>query len=120
MTMQLTPTQERAQRAVLEPDVIEMARRLASYGLGITMPHMHTATEDFADLPNDMIQVERAGAVTFEPKRAAQDDPGMVAVGWRWEPDGLSAIGRCVPIHTCTGSGSPTGHRHENGHTNYP
>lgn len=115
--MQLTAMQERAQRAVLEPEVIELARRLAAYGLGITMPHMHTATEDFADLPDDMIQVERAGIVTFEPRSSAQNDPDAVAVGWRWAEDGLNAMGRCIPVHQCTGSGSPTGHRHEEGHT---
>lgn len=115
--MQLTPMQERAQRAVLEPEVIEMARRLAAYGLGITMPHMHTATEDFADLPDDVIQVERAGVVTFEPRSSAQNDPDRVTVGWRWVKDGLSATGTCSPIHDCIGSGSPTGHRHVSGHT---
>ena len=115
--MQITPVQERAQQAVLTPEVIEMARRLAAYGLGIAMPHMHTEEAEFADLPDDLIQVERAGTVTFEPKRAALADPGMVAVGWRWTPDGLNVMGSCSPMHYCTGSGSPAGHCHVSGHT---
>lgn len=115
--MQLTSIQERAQQAVQEPEVIEMARRLAEYGLGITMPHMHTADEDFADLPDDVMQVECAGVVTFEPKAVALTNPDAVVVGWRWSPDGLSAMGSCSPYMTCTGSGMPSGHRHINGHT---
>ena len=115
--MQLTSIQERAQQAVLKPEVIEMARRLAEYGLGITMPHMHTAEEDFADLPDDLIQVERAGIVTFESKATALADPDKVVVGWRWSPDGLTAMGSCSPIHTCLYSGMPSGHKHVSGHT---
>jgi hypothetical protein len=70
-----------AHRAIQEPDVQDMLRRLSAYGLGIFMPHMHTETEDSAPLPRGMVQVESNLQVSFRPAAEAAGD----AVGWIWD-----------------------------------
>lgn len=111
--IELTPVQREAQRAILEePEVQEMARRLARWGLGIAMPHMHTAREDFCDLPVEMVQVERAGVVSFVPRQQAE---GMIPVGWRWREGGLDVMARCEPFQYC--DPNVPGHAFVQGHT---
>lgn len=116
-SVELTEAQREAQRAVLEePEVQEIARRLAKWGLGITMPHMHTREQDFADLPDDVVQVEQAGVVSFQP-RADAEAAGLVPVGWRWMQDGVATAAGCSPFMYC--NPNVAGHAFVQGHTNY-
>jgi hypothetical protein len=100
-TPKLTKMQQIAQNAVLnEPEVAEMAKRLAKYGLGIFMPHMHTAEEDFADLPEDKVQLETSGSVRFM-SRGELKNVVSVPVGWRWQSDGMGATASCLATMNC-------------------
>jgi hypothetical protein len=72
---------ENAQRAIQEPEVQDMLKRLSAYGLGIYLPHMHTDTVDFAPLPRGMVQVENNLEVSFQSRSEARGD----AVGWVWD-----------------------------------
>lgn len=112
----LTPTQVKAQHAILnEPEIQDIAKRLAQWGLGIAMPHMHTTVQDFADLPEDVVQVETAGVVSFRPRAEAQE-AGLVPVGWRWQEQGLAMTAGCSPFMYC--NPNVAGHAHVSGHTN--
>jgi hypothetical protein len=89
---------ERAHKALQEPEVLEMLERLSHYGLGIYMPHMHTATEDFVPLPSEVLQVERNCQVSFEP-RSEVSEGNITAVGWVWDNQAsVAAIcAVCIP-----------------------
>lgn len=114
----LTATQEAALAAVMtEPEIQKIAERLAHFGLGIALPHMHTAAEDFADLPPDMVQVEQAGVVSFIQRTEAYS-LGLIPVGWRWiAGDGLTVAAGCSPFMYC--NPNVQGHAFVQGHTNY-
>lgn len=80
---------------IQEPEVQEMLKRLSVYGLGIFMPHMHTAKGDFVPLPDDMIQVENNLQVSFQPRSKAVGS----AVGWIWSNQAMAiaVCSVCVP-----------------------
>ncbi len=86
----LTETQVRAQAAIADPRVLDIAREPAAFGLGICMPHMRAAALDFADLPADTARIERGRVVTFEPAARAVE-PGVIPVAWRWRDLGVAA-----------------------------
>ncbi len=112
----LTAIQAVAQRAILEEaEIQEIAKKLAQWGLGIAMPHMHTAKEDFAGLPDDIVQVETAGVVSFRPRKEAEA-AGLIPVGWRWHDQGLTVVAGCSPFMYC--NPNVAGHAHVSGHTN--
>jgi hypothetical protein len=85
----------RAHEAVQKPEVQEMIRKLAGYGLGVFMPHVHDEeTGEYAPLPPEVLQVERNLEVSFEPDGDAIRS-SCSAVGWRWE-DGVRTAAACV------------------------
>lgn len=101
------PTRLRtAQEAIALPEVQEILKQLAKYNLGVCMPHIHTADEDFADLPNDLVQVEENLEITFKP-RQSMDNSRAVPVAWQWLDDGVTAsamcVGYCTPTHRQSG-----------------
>jgi hypothetical protein len=101
-----------AQEAVNLPEVQEMARKLATYNLGVFMPHTHNErTGAFDEMPSGIIQVEEGLAVSFRSAVEIENDQARhVPVGWVWRDDGLTAALNCV--QTCVQSGS----MHTNGH----
>jgi hypothetical protein len=78
---------EKANKAIQEPEVQDMLRRLSAYGLGIFMPHMHTDTEEYVPLPRGMVQVESNLQVSFQPVSEARGD----VVGWVWDEQLIAA-----------------------------
>lgn len=75
-----------AQRAIELPEVQEMIRRLAAYGLGVCLPHMHDAAGNMLPLPEGVLQVEDDLHVSFVPAEQVKDTPdtAYVPVGWGW------------------------------------
>ena len=86
---------EDAQKALEEPEVLEMLERLSAYGLGIYLPHMHTETEDFVPLPRGVVQMEKNLVVSFCDESEAHGS----AVGWVWDGNAHAAqrCTVCVP-----------------------
>ena len=82
----LPPALKTAQAAIHLPEVQEMLRRLSAFRLGIFMPHQHDdSTGEFQPLPDEVVQVESARAVSFEPLESiAQRTDSFLPVGWRW------------------------------------
>lgn len=73
-----------AAQAIEKPEVQEMIKKLAEYGLGVFMPHMHDEQGRFAPLPRDVVAVESGLVVSFHSKEdpvAQQARP----VGWVWD-----------------------------------
>lgn len=92
--MSLHPMVEQAQRAIEAPEVQEMLRRLATYGLGVFMPHLHPEEGGFLPLPEHLVQLEGDRQVTF----VRDDDPRLgqaVAVGWVWDGAGARTKVSC-------------------------
>lgn len=88
------PMVENAQRAIEEPEVQEMLRRLAPYGLGVFMPHLHPDEGGFAPLPEDLVQLEGDLQVSF----VRRNDPRLkeaVPVGWVWDGSEARATVSC-------------------------
>jgi hypothetical protein len=74
-----------AQKSIHLPEVQEMLKRLSAYNLGICMPHMHNdETGGFEALPDDVVQVEDAMKVTFQPREPASAGEFSLPVGWVW------------------------------------
>jgi hypothetical protein len=83
--------------AVHNPEVLAMMERLAQYGLGVCVPHMHTATDAMASLPEGTVQYEENLGVSFR----REDDPAVLAaqpVSWFWA-NGPRVTGRCRQGH---------------------
>lgn len=72
-----------AQRAIETEELQEIIKQLAKHNLGVCMPHMHTEGGKFAELPKDLIQVERKLVTSFVPASAIESGT-MVPVVWRW------------------------------------
>lgn len=95
----LPKTLANALAAVNEPEVIAAMKLLAQHGLGVCLPHMHSATRDFDELPTGMVQVERNQRVTFEAADtlAAAE---FIPVAWRYEEaNGVMRIAECGCCH---------------------
>ena len=82
----LPPALKAAQAAMQLPEVQDMLRRLSAFRLGIFMPHQHDeGTGEFQPLPDEVVQVESARAVSFERLESiAQRTDSFLPVGWRW------------------------------------
>ena len=85
---------ERAQRAIDEPEVQEMMRRLSKYGLGIFMPHIHPTDGGFAPLPDGIVQLEGDLKVSFVPE-GSKELESAIPVGWAWDVDHAKAVANC-------------------------
>jgi len=82
---------------VARPDVQEMMRRLAQYGLGVCLPHAHD-DDDLLPLPPGLVQYEEELHVSFVP----EDSPEAVTalpVSWMWDECHVRITGRCRQGH---------------------
>ena len=84
--MRIDESVQSAMSAIELPEVKRAAAVLAEHGLGVFVPHMHTEEVDFAELPADMVAVEKNCEVSFQPRSLARGVP----VGWVAQRDGLS------------------------------
>lgn len=99
--LDISPTVRRSMEAIELPDVQEMIRRLGEYGLGVCVPHRHTATMDFDDLPDDLVQVEENCQVSWVPRDQLKSMRQMTPVAWKWQSgaaDGVVAAAECIVI----------------------
>ena len=87
-----------AQQAIELPEVQEMVRRLAAYGLGVSLPHMHDSAGNMLPLPAGVVQVEEDMVVSFRPAEQVRDTPEAVyvSVGWGWSDLTKSATPQTV------------------------
>lgn len=99
-------TLRKAQASIELPEVREMMKKLAEYNLGVCMPHTHTESEDFAELPVNVIQVEENLRVEFVDRSSPRSSKG-VPVAWRWVDDGVVAGAMCVS--TCVPTSRQSG-----------
>src|SRR5580704_7793447 len=82
----LPPELRKAQEAMFLPEIRQILKKLAEYNLGVCMPHKHNEeTGRFETLPDEVVQVERALTVTFEPATALKDRASYVPVAWMWQ-----------------------------------
>lgn len=82
----MDPMIENASRAVATAEVQEMIRRLADYGLGVFMPHLHPEEGGFRPLPRDVVQLERELQISF----VSDTDPILkdsMPIGWVWDKE---------------------------------
>ena len=108
-----------AQGAIELPEVQEMARRLAAYGLGVFMPHMHDSAGEMLPLPEGVVQVEGEDLrASFVPADQVTDTPEkqFMAVGWRWstETNTMSGTTHCPIRRNAQGVMEHTGERKTN------
>ena len=82
-----------AAEAIKRPEVQEMIRRLADYGLGVCVPHMHTeGTGEFAGLPHELVQSESQLQVSFVERSLLTEND--IPVAWRWYKE-LQVVETC-------------------------
>lgn len=92
-----TMTTKELEDVIGSPEVQELMQRLATYGLGICLPHSHDDSDATAPLPAGVVQFEEGLRVSFVP----EDDPrlvGAVPVSWKWD-GGVRVVGRCRQGH---------------------
>lgn len=85
------PDVRRAADSIHLPEVQELVKRLAEYGLAVALPHMHGDDGMLAPLPADQVAYEDGLRVSFLRK----DDPileSAVAVMWRWDSEAQSVV----------------------------
>lgn len=97
----------KAQEAINLPEVQDIIKRLATYNLGVCMPHIHDERAGgFKALPEDMVQVESDLRVTFVTRSKAERTTA-VPVAWQWSGDGVTSGAIC--ISQCEVSTTPDG-----------
>ena len=97
----MTPEMEAASHAIEKPEVQALIKQLSAYGLGVSIPHMHTDA-GFAPLPPDMVQLESNLHVDF----VKIDDERLLnasTVGWMWDKDKARVVAYCA----CSGNHFP-------------
>lgn len=75
----------KARKFVADSRFRELVREAAKLGLGVYVPHLHTAQGETALLPTGWVALEQDGVVSF----VSADSPHLVdatPVAWRWEP----------------------------------
>lgn len=88
------PMAKRAHEAMTTPEVQDMVRRLAAYGLAVYMPHYHDPeTGEFRSLPTGTVQLEANLRVSFE-EDSNELRSTSTAVAWVWD-DGLETVAAC-------------------------
>lgn len=89
------PMVKHANELVCTPEIQEIMRRLAEYGLGVCMPHMHeSGQDDFAPLLSGTVQVERNLKITFETDTTELRETSS-PVAWRWN-HGTQTVQACT------------------------
>ena len=90
----MTSIAEKAGRAVRLPEVEEMMKKLAEFGLGVCVPHMHDPlTNELIPLPSNMVQAEANLKVSFVERDEIDDR--QVAVAWFWDQE-LKTVQNCA------------------------
>lgn len=85
---------EKARLALRIPEVEQLLRQLAEYGLGVCVPHMHDPiTNEMVPLPPNMVQMEANLKVSFV-ERDKMDDR-QVPVAWLWDQE-LKTVRHCA------------------------
>jgi hypothetical protein len=104
-----------AQEAIHFPEVQEMLRRLSAHGLGIFMPHMHDErTGEFQPLADQVIQVESALEVSFQPAaEIAMQTDRLVPVGWVWRAGALTTATACEMVQNDSPADAETPVKHK-------
>jgi len=83
--------------SINEPEVQDILKQLAKYGLGIMVPHIHVDEgSGFAPLPRGMIQVESDLQVSFRNSDELNDHG--IPVGWRWGKVGAEVVMGCTTL----------------------
>ncbi|MEZ4618218.1 MAG: hypothetical protein R2867_22265 [Caldilineaceae bacterium] len=77
-------TLERAQDAINDPVVKDCLEKLAEFGLGVFIPHIHLENGRMEPLPEGYVQIERNLQVSFSQEGDLQNEQ-MIAVGWFWD-----------------------------------
>ncbi len=86
-----------AQQTIADPEVQELMRRLARYGLGVCLPHMHVTEERLAPLPQGVVQFEADLQVSFVDEHYPEVQAAL-PVAWLWD-EGARVVGRCRQGH---------------------
>ncbi len=85
-----------ALNAIELPEVQEIIKKLASFHLGVFMPHKHNdLTGEFEVLPFGEIQVESNLEVKFMNLQEAYKIR-TVETGWRWNGNEIKSASECV------------------------
>lgn len=99
MTISNEETFAIAQRAIETPVVQEIIKKLATYNLGVCLPHMHDDTGPMLTLPETLVQLEDKLVVSFVPGEQVADATAqeLRPVAWRWsrEKDVVSVTSYC-------------------------
>jgi hypothetical protein len=91
-----------AQNAINLPEVQEMMKKLATYNLGVFMPHQHNEQSgDFEELPVGVVQMENDLKISFL-STAASEAVKSLPVGWIWQKNGIKASATCIAKCTLT------------------
>ena len=73
--------------------LLEIAKELAGYGLGISVPHMHSASGRMVSLPSGQVALEQQLHISFVD--ASKTPESAVPVGWRWNQERLEVWAFC-------------------------
>lgn len=91
----------KAAEAVNKPEVQSIIKELSKHGLGVFIPHAHTA-DGFVPLPNDTVQLESNLSVSFVKQDDSRLDTAS-AVGWVWDASKARVAAACY----CSGAHYP-------------
>lgn len=92
---------EKAHKAIANPEVQELIKKLSVHGLGVFMPHMHDLkTGDYAPLTKGMVAVEKDLQVSFHLS-SSKEVAESRAVGWIWDEEMHSAMACTVCYEYC-------------------
>lgn len=80
-----------AMDAANSPEVQEMIKKLAEYGLAVAVPHMHGQDGGFLPLPADVISLENGLKVEFVSQEEV-DWESVLPVMWRWDEKAGSVV----------------------------
>lgn len=85
------------QPVTADPEVQELMRRLAPYGLGVCLPHMHVTEQELAPLPQGTVQFEADSkshssmSTTLKCRRRCRSPgSGTMECGWS------AAVGKVI------------------------
>jgi len=95
MSDEVHPQIMAAVESVNLPEVKNLIKELAKFGLGVTVPHMHQEDSPFTfdPLPSGMVQIENEQVVSFVPSTEATDH--ALPVSWRWNGEGVEVVAGC-------------------------
>ena len=92
------PEIKAAMDAIHNPEVQEMAKKLAKYGLAVAVPHLHDERGAFLPLPKDIVAFEAGLKVSFLSRDSDSVKNG-IPVMWRYDEE-LKTVSLCA---SCSG-----------------